>query len=217
MAPLHPERRWRDLLRALIATAALLWLLPLHAAAISNEEIQVSGEGLVWNLNAGTRSMNKAVLRQGNTLVTADRAEGSGLANGQRNSTWEFKGKVHIEFDGAVLDAESATVKFADNRLRTVVVGGKPANFSQTLRSTGRRVQGSAAKVEYDASTTDVRFSGATTFMDGTYQFKNPVGFSYNIKDGTGRSPEGSRSEGVYQAPEKTVPPPRTPDRATAP
>jgi lipopolysaccharide transport protein LptA len=216
MAPSHPDRRRRGPLRAILVAGTLLWLLPAHAASLSDEEIDVSGEGLVMNLNAGTKSMDNLKLRQGNTLVSAKHADGSGLANGHRNGTWELKGEVHIEFDGAVLDAETATVRFVDNRLKTVVVQGTPAVFAQTLGNTGRRVQGRAGKIDYDAGTSQVQFSGGTAFQDGTYQFNTKAQLTYNLKDSTVRTPQGSRSEGSYQPPEKQVPPPRTPDRASA-
>jgi lipopolysaccharide transport protein LptA len=222
MEPSYPERRRRGLLRAFLAAGALLCLLPAHAAGISDEEIDVSGDGLVMNINAGTESMDNLELRQGNTLIKAKHAEGSSLANGRRNGSWVLKGEVHIEFDGAVLDADSATVKFVDNRLKTVVVLGKPASFSHTLRNS-ERGQGTAEKIDYDAGTSDVRFSGRTAFQFDTYRFKNEVEVRYNLKDGTVRTPQGSRSEGTYQPTEKQappadtqVPPPRTPDRTTA-
>jgi lipopolysaccharide transport protein LptA len=215
MAPSYPERRRRGLMRAVLAAGALLCLLPALAAGISGEEIDVSGEGLVMNLNAGTESMGDLVLRQGNTLIKAKHAEGSGLANNRRNGSWVLNGEVHIEFDGAVLDAESATVKFVDNRLKTVAVLGKPARFSHTLRNSSRG-QGTAERIDYDASTSDVRFSGRTAFQYDTLQVRNEVEVIYNLKDSTVRTPKGSRSEGSYQPPEKPVPPPRTPDRASA-
>ncbi len=216
MALLHPDSRRRGPLRALLATGALFCLLPALGAGISEETVHIDGEGLSIDLNAGTKSMANLKLRQGTTLIEAKQANGSDLANGHRNGTWSLTGGVHIEFDGALLDAESATVKFMDNRLKTIAVQGAPANFSHTLKNSGQRIQGRSVRIDYDTGTSDVQFNGGTAFQDGTYKFNTAAELTYNLKNGTVRTPQGSRSEGSYQPPEKQVPPPRTPDRTSA-
>lgn len=223
MALLHPDSRQRGPLRALLAAGALLCLLPAQGAGLSDETVHVDGKGLTIDLNAGTKSMTDLKLRQGSTLIEAKQANGSDLANGHRNGTWKLSGGVHIEFDGALLDAETATVKFMDNKVKTIAVQGAPANFSHTLRNSGQRIQGRSVRIDYDTGTGEVQFNGGTAFKDGTSEFKTEAELTYNLQNGIVRTPQGSRSEGSYQPPDKResppdmqVPPPRTPDRATA-
>lgn len=223
MALLHPDSRRHGRFRAFLTAGALFCLLPALGAGISEETVHIDGEGLNIDLNAGTKSLANLKLRQGTTLIEARQANGSDLANGHRNGTWNLTGGVHIEFDGALLDAESATVKFMENRLKTIAVQGAPANFSHTLRNSGQRIQGRSVRINYDTGTSEVQFNGGTAFQDGTYKFNTEAELTYNIKNGIVRTPQGSRSEGTYQpqekeapSPDRQVPPPRTPDRTSA-
>src|SRR5690349_13584665 len=67
------------------------------------------------NPNAGTLETCDITLTQGpGTLITAKRATAKGLSE-NNNGEWSLTGSVHIEFNNAVLDADSATVVFADD------------------------------------------------------------------------------------------------------
>jgi lipopolysaccharide transport protein LptA len=213
MAPLHPERRQRGYLPALLAATTLLALVIGHAANADRGDIQISGNNLKGNINAGTQSMDDFVLKQGSNLINAKKSSGSGLADGRANSTWDLKGEVHIEFDGAVLDADAATVKFVDSRIRTIHVNGAPARFSQPLKTGDRVVKGRAAIIDYDAATSLVQFSGGTQFDYVGNQITTDK-LTYNMNDSS-ISPSQNRSQGIIQ-PGARVPAPKVPDRKTA-
>jgi len=210
MATLYPDRYRRGSLLALVAASALLGFFPGHAANADREQILIDGENLKLNLNAGTRSLDKLVLRQGTSVIRAK--QGSGREDGANDSTWDVKGEVHIEFNGAVMDADAATVKFVDNRLKTVHVQGAPARFSHPLKTGDRVVKGRAAIIDYDNATALVQFSGGTQFEDGRNQITTKE-LTYNINDSSVSS--GGRSQGILQ-PGSRVPTPKTPDRKTA-
>ncbi|MEO6186299.1 MAG: LptA/OstA family protein [Steroidobacteraceae bacterium] len=186
-------------------------LLPGHAANADRSGIVIDGKNLKLNLNAGTRSLDDLTLRQGSTLIRA--RQGSGREDGADDSTWDVKGEVHIEFNGAVLDADAATVKFVDNRLKSVHVQGGPSRFSHPLKTGDRVVKGRAAVIDYDTATALVQFSGGTQFEDGRNQITTEK-LTYNISDSS-VSTSQSRSQAVIQ-PGSRVPTPKTPDRKTA-
>jgi lipopolysaccharide transport protein LptA len=214
MAPLHADRRRRGYLPALFAASVLLALLPGHAANAVRGDIEIEGNNLKGNINAGTQSMDDFVLKQGSNLIRAKKSNGSGLADGRDNSTWDLKGEVHIEFDGAVLDADAATVKLVDSRIKTIHVQGAPARFSHPLKTGDRVVKGRAAIIDYDAATALVQFSGGTQFEDGRNQITTEK-LTYNINDSSVSTSQG-RSQGTIQ-PGSRVPTPKIPDRKTAP
>jgi lipopolysaccharide transport protein LptA len=250
MAPIHPDRLCRDLLSALTAVA-MLCLQPAFAAAVSQERI-------VWSARDGIRGNFSTVLsiggpevRQGTTFLRALKADATGLENGPENSTWKFSGDVHLEFDGAVvdtqsatvvfvngrlnsvdiqtvsaqpkkpvhvefdgamLDADTATVAFTEGRVKTIQVRGAPAQFSHQLKKTGRRTQGRANRIDYDAGKSLMRLTDDIWFSDGRNEVKAQW-LNYNLDDGVFDAAPGS--SGTHW-PDERVPAPRTPDRATA-
>lgn len=149
-------------------------LVPALAARAPSASIELSYKGRMYlNLNAGTQQLEQDVtLRQApDTLIRADKAEGSNLPDGDYdNGHWKLSGQVHIEFNGVVLDADSATVAFADGRIRSINVLGKPARFSHPAGATGQRNEGRAANIAYDGNTREVRFSGRTAYAFGPYE-----------------------------------------------
>ena len=89
---------------------------PAPAATTSLRErditLDAASSELDYRGNAVTfRDVNIA---QGNIKVSAERAAATGLEF--ENATWEFTGRVRIEFDGGVLRSEAATVAFERNR-----------------------------------------------------------------------------------------------------
>jgi hypothetical protein len=141
-------------LRVMALLAGLSLLTPAgaaqHTAPVTEANIDVEGSTPKVNLNAGTWMMRDVTLRQGpGTLIRAQETSASGLSESYQNSQWEFKGTVHIEFNGAVLDADSAVAQFADNRIQQVRVMGSPALFSHQLKDAAQRNQGRAQTIEY--------------------------------------------------------------------
>jgi lipopolysaccharide transport protein LptA len=174
------------------------------------------------NFGAGTLESCDVTLRQGTqALIQAKNATGRRLSEGYEDGEWQFTHGVHIEFNDAVLDADSATVLFADNRLKEVHVKGlkgEPARFSHQLKDAPRRNQGRAATIDYDAVGATLRMAGGTWYSDGRNEV-NTASLIYNMNDGSfsnATGPNESDRVRITIRPDKRVPPPRTPDRATS-
>lgn len=185
MPPSFPDSRRRRLLTVLAGCGALSWLAPSFGARAPASNIEVHAKGRVrWNFNEGTQVLEQDVeLRQApDTLIRADRAEGSNLPDGNfDNGHWILSGAVHIEFDGAVLDADSATVQFADGRIESIQVQGTPALFSHPSGTTGQRNQGRANVIAYDGIRRLVRFTGRTAYAFGPYEGTAVKPLVYNL------------------------------------
>lgn len=179
MARSYPDRRWRVPFLALA-------LVALGAAAAERDlrgNIELEGSNLVTNLEAGTFSLDDVRLRQGEgTTIRASRTSATGVAGDYENSRWRFEGDVHIEFEGATLDADSATAVFAGGRLSTIEVTGGPARFTHPLKNETRRNQGRAASIQYTAATGAVRFSGNAWYSDGRNELTTDT-LTYNLND----------------------------------
>jgi lipopolysaccharide transport protein LptA len=166
------------------------------------------------NLTAGTLQSSDIILTQGpNTRITADLASAKGLS-GDNNGEWELTGKVHIVFDNAVLDADSATVIFANDRLQKVHVRGAPSRFSHQVKDSAQLNQGRAATIDYDAQTALLRLSGDTWYSDGRNVVETAA-YTYNLNDSTITGTDQVKGT-IQPNNNKRVPPPRTPDRATS-
>ncbi len=147
------DKRRRGVVAVLAGLCALLSLAPGFAAKAPTAKVEVSAKGKISsNFNAGTQLLEQDVtLRQApDTLIRANKAEGSNLAEGYDDGHWILTGKVHIEFNGAVLDADRAVVVFADGRISTIEVKGKPATFSRPAKTAGQRSQGRAENIAFD-------------------------------------------------------------------
>jgi lipopolysaccharide transport protein LptA len=221
MADFPTERRRR--LRALALLAGMALLSPSGAAQltapVTEANIDVEGSNPKVNLNAGTLMMRDVTLRQGpGTLIRAQETSASGLGEGYENSQWEFKGAVHIEFNGAVLDADSAVAQFVGNRIQQVRVMGSPAHFSHQLKDAAQRNQGRAQTIDYNAATGQVRLAGGAWYSDGRNEV-NTATMLYNVTDGSFTNESTAEDPGrviLTIRPGKRVPPPRTPERSTA-
>jgi lipopolysaccharide export system protein LptA len=162
----------RGLLQMLAACGLLGWLAPGLAASAPTAPIVASNKGPVhFNVPAGTQTLEDDVeLRQApDTLIRADKAEGTNLPDGNYdNGHWVLSGAVHIEFEGTVLDADSATVVFTDGHIHSIVVQGSPATFSHPT-GTGERNLGRASTITYDGTRRQIRFTGHTAYSFGPY------------------------------------------------
>lgn len=170
--PFSPRADRRTLLGALAGCGVLAVLVPALAARAPTANIEVRNKGKFYrNFNAGTEVWEQDVtLSQApDTLIRADRAEGRNLADGYDDGHWTLTGKVHIEFDGAVLDADSATVEFVDGGIGSILVNGRPAVFSHPVGDTGQRNEGRSETITYDGARRQVRFVGDATYSFGPY------------------------------------------------
>lgn len=250
MALVHRNRYWRGLTWA-VAVATLQYLQPAHAAAVkSGEPVELTASGSSRKADTDTVTFSNPIITQGRTLLKAEKGEGTNMDEGLDDSAWNFTGNVHLEFDGAVLDAqaatavflngrlssvvlqavapqrpkklvhvvfksavldvENATVTLAEGRIRTIQALGTPTQFSYRMKKQGP-VSGRADKIEYDAVTDSIVFSGDTRYTDGK-KVASTSALTYNFSDGS--TTTGTINLIVPR--EDRVPAPRTPDRATA-
>lgn len=214
---------------ALVVLACLV-ALPLTRAAAPAQRAgtifsrvgTITHDRLVANFEAGTFSMRNVVLRQeGGTLISADEVSVSGAEGEFDNSQWELRGSVHVEYEGAVVDADAAAVVFVDGRVKTIDAqggAGQPVQFAHTFRQSSRRAQGRAANVAYDASSGQVHFFNGTWFSNGRAELQDEE-ICYNVNT-TALSdcgnPEARGTVTVFPQQGERMPPPREPDRSTA-
>lgn len=182
--------------------------------------IEVDGRNWKSNINQGTTQMDDVVLRQPpDTVIRAERFEGSQLAGGKDNATWNLSGKVHVEYSSMILDADTAVAALADGKIRTIEVKGAPANFSHPSKTAGQRNLGSAETIQYDATTREVRFTGRTWYSMGPYEGNAEKPLVYSLDTSTLRNePDNSSRVRFTFHPDQRerVPTPRTPERSTA-
>jgi lipopolysaccharide transport protein LptA len=218
MALLSPDRL-RPLLGGFVL-ACLCALPGAHSATISSRgNITIEHQGLSGNLSAGTLAMRTVTVRvEDGTLIRADEGSATGVDGGFENSQWEMRGNVHLEFDGAVLDADAAAVEFSAGRLKTVRVQGAPARFSHGKAGQTQRREGRAANIDYQSDSGQVHFFNGTWFTDGRIEYSGGE-LSYNINtsvltdDG---NPQTREELVLRRKPEARVPPPRTPPRSSS-
>jgi lipopolysaccharide transport protein LptA len=215
--PDHPRRAPLAVL-ALAAIGLLSGLASSAVPAVSNADIQIKGRNLVTNPGTGRLTMQDVeVTRDPGTLIKAQSAA-TAIADGYENSRWEFTGKVHAEFDGAVLDADKATAVFANGRIQSLQVNGAPAHFSHPAKDSDQRNLGRADRIDYDAARQEVRFTGNAWYSDGRHEVTTKT-VVYNLVDRVTASESDDTEESrvnITLRPDKRVPAPRTPDKDTA-
>jgi lipopolysaccharide transport protein LptA len=219
MARLFADLR---LAAGLLVVAGCAWAAQGKLALDNQTPLEFEGACFRANPGAGTLESCDVVLRQGmQALIRAKNAKARGLSEGNKDGEWQFSNGVHIEFDDAVLDADSATVLFVDNRLKEVHVKGakgEPARFSHQLKDAPRRNQGRAATIDYDSADRVLRLAGGTWYSDGRNEV-NTAALLYNMNDGSfsnATGPNESDRVRITIRPDKRVPPPRTPDRESS-
>jgi lipopolysaccharide export system protein LptA len=170
MALTHQNKRRRTSLWAL-AALSLLWLEPLHAAD-RNEPLHFDADQATGNMSE-TLTLVSPQVREGSTVLKALSGVATGLDGGLKNSTWVLTGDVHLEFDGAVLEAQAATAVFVNGLLSSVEVSAASAPQKKPVH------------VEFRTAVLDVD-AAAVALSDGrirTIQARGtPAQFSYEMK-----------------------------------
>lgn len=216
-------------LRALVGAGVLAFVLAAKVAmpaapsgafdpqecnlATASGGICIKGEKPVFQSRDDSWSLEKAELRDTRgTRVVASSARGIMRAGNVMEV--DFTGNVHVEFRGALLDADTARMVLRDDVLVSVNVKGSQAKFSHQPDRSKRRIEGLADGIDYAAASSEVRFSGSTQWTNGSYALNAPE-LTYNINSQEVRAP---RSTGTVRLGEERerVPAPRTPDRSTA-
>jgi lipopolysaccharide transport protein LptA len=218
MAKLFPDLRRFAALLVVMACAGMMPAMP----ATIDTETPIDFTGFIRNVNIhdGTMLARDVVLKQGTkTQIRAAEAAAQGMTGGgYDNSRWQLKGKVHIEFNNAVLDADEATVVFEAGQLKEAHAKAAPAQFSHQLKDAAGLFEGRAATIDYESKSAEVKFGGGVWIAYGRHE-GTTAEIIYNLDNGTFRNVEGpdeAHQMRMTLRPDKRVPPPRTPDRATA-
>jgi lipopolysaccharide transport protein LptA len=204
MALSHPDRRVRGSLAALITLVAAGALHSAQPARVASEKCDLGA----WKIDSAPGTLYTATgvsfqgleLRQCTTLLRATKAESTPLDDkeGIRNTTWKLSGDVHFEFDGAVLEAQAATVVFADGRLKSVQVQPAPQSSQQKK---------SPMHLEFNDAVLDAQ-TATVAFAEGrmrTVQAQGaPAKFSHQLK-GQARRVNGHSNRIDYDSGKGTI------------
>jgi hypothetical protein len=221
----YPDGRRRGPVALLAATLCLLLSAVAGTAnQVASGRIEVVYETADIDFNAGTQSITKLTLTQGDgTLVRASVADVSGFRNNYDNSTWKLSGAVHVEHQGAVLDAEAATIVFAGGRLQSVQVEGNngPSRFSYQASTGGQRYDGSAPTIHFDAMSGGVRFFPPAQFSTEGFEGVSDRPLHFNTRTEKLVTLDSSDENAVArirftEEERRRVPPPRQPERNQA-
>lgn len=198
-----------------LAAAGACGLTPVIAQRnIVGGRIAVEGEGSVWNFEADTLTLRNVVLRQEDgTLISARETRAFGIADNFRNTRWELRDTVHIEYRDTRLDADSAIVTYANGSLQSIQVRGAPAHFAHVTGETSRRSEGRANAIDFDSVARKVKLSGNGWFQYGDNEARTDTLY-YSLDDRVLSTDEGVKLNIVI--PERRIAPPRAPDRSTA-
>jgi len=195
MALLHAESWRRHALFAVACIGLGLVSAATSAAQVRQDDWIIVNTGGMKVSASNTLELRDGIIitnRQETMMIRAKEANAQGVELSFNNSQWEFSGDVHIEVDGAVLDADTATVRFTANRLGNARVVGSPAKFSHVLKGSTQRNQGRAGTIDYDAGKSLLRLDGGAWYSDGRNEITSPF-LVYNLAD---RSLEKEAREG---------------------
>lgn len=117
------------------------------------------------------RKNNRLVFRglritQGQLLIQADEATASPADF--TDSVWTFTGKVLIRNADTEATCDHAELTFRDNALRTAVLNGTPARFTQPRLDQRPPAQGRATTLTYDLEAGTIRMDKDAWLSDGT-------------------------------------------------
>jgi lipopolysaccharide transport protein LptA len=183
MAVFYPEMR-AALLVALLGLAGSCAAATPRAAArpSSPQPIEVDAVDSQIDTRANRVTLTKVTISQGGLSIQADKAVANGTGLSFNESRWEFDGAVRIRFEGGLLQAASATVRFAGDRIAQAEASGSPAEFQQQLESMARPVRGHAERIDYDFLAQKVRLNGGAWLFDGRNEMTS-ASILYLIKD----------------------------------
>lgn len=195
---------------ALPAVAAAPRAMPREQASLP---IDVVASSSSIDSKANRLSFDDVTVTQGAFSIRASRATADGTGLSFNDSRWEFTGAVRIRFPGGTMQSQSATVRFAGNRLARAQATGMPAEFEQQLEGVSRPVRGRASTIDYDFVAQSVRLSGEAWLFDGRNEMTSPA-IVYAVREQVMRNESGGgrvhitiRPEG---APETPAPRPET-------
>lgn len=196
--------------------------LPVMQVAISAE---LTGELVIddwseleYNIQDDSALIHDAEIRYGTEMSIKAKLAHRIKARSGDTDQLTLSGGVHINYRGAVLDAESALIVFRGKELQSARVEGSQATFSHQPAGASRRVHGRANSINFEGASNQVHLSGNTSYSDGRNECRVEELF-YNLDDGSfvnRRLPGGVVGCTLDLGGRDRVPAPRTPDRSTA-
>jgi lipopolysaccharide transport protein LptA len=169
---------------AIVAGASLIAGSAMAQRPTTSAEQPIVINSAVANMDEADDTAEFATISitQGNTRLTADRANVTGL--GFQNSHWTFAGRVMIISDtSGSLWADRAILEYRDGKLAQVTASGSPAHFEQRRTDSAQAEHGQADEVIYDAKQETVRLRGHAHMFDrqGT-EITAPM-FVYHVRN----------------------------------
>lgn len=149
----------------------------------------------------GTATFTDITVVQGDTRLTAERGQATGLSLG--NGSWTFGGNVSINVQPrGTLRSDHAVVQIRDDRITVATFTGHPALFEQQRSQSSAEVHGRADNIVFEASADTAHLSGEPSISDGHNEISAPL-LVYNFRDGTmqAASPGGRRVHIAFSPP----------------
>lgn len=167
MAASSPEnRRGRSALALLCFPAALLALGMAPAALGQQLEITLDAASSDFDRRNERLVFQEVRISQGEMSIAASEAETRDLDFSRGN--WVFRGNVRIESEMGTIQADRATISFANHQLQSARAEGSPARFSRLMLEPERRlVTGNASRIDYDLARGELELSGQASLSDG--------------------------------------------------
>lgn len=184
-----------ECLTAMVALAATVAPRgPATASPARQQPIIVDAAFSHVDYQTGAATFKDIMVVQGDTRLTAERAQATGLSF--RDSRWTFSGNVVISAQRrGTLRSDQAVVEIRVNRIAVVTATGHPALFEQQRAHSPKEVHGHARSIVYNAKEDTARLSGDAWLADGRNEISAPL-LVYNFRDETmqAASPGGRRS-----------------------
>lgn len=172
-----------DRLRFAALTAALAcsgaWAAP-PATSLRERDITLDAASSELDYRDRTVLFRDAIISQGSIKVSAENARATGLEF--EDATWNFDGRVKIEFESGMLRSDSAAIVFQRNRITRVDIRGKQAEFEQALAERSATARGRATEISYDVTAGTVVLSGAAWLSDGRSEIRGEQ-LVYNVRE----------------------------------
>jgi lipopolysaccharide transport protein LptA len=145
-------------------------LLSVAAAAADPLPISLDAESSSFDRQSNTVAFRRLNITQGDMVIRADEAVATGLDFEQ--GEWRFSGNVVFTIENARIEADTATIVFVANELRSAELVGTPASFRQTNESDGDPLSGGANRLGYDNQARVMHMLDGAWFRQGPNEFK---------------------------------------------
>jgi lipopolysaccharide export system protein LptA len=167
MAASSPDtRRGRSASAWVCVPAALLAISMAPPAVAQQQEITLDAASSDFDRRNERLVFQEVRITQGELSVAANEAETRDLDFSK--GVWLFRGNVRIESAMGRIEADRATISFADHRLQKASAQGAPARFSRLMLEPERRlVTGTANRIDYDLARGELELAGQASLSDG--------------------------------------------------